>query len=343
VFNPAEATYTYSYDATGIRRLKFGPNVAAGKLGLTAYTYSQTGSLPQLLEEQGLSSGPTTDYIYGPQGPIEQTDGTTTGTQYLHHDQQGSTRLVTDNTGAPIDAITYDPYGNKTNETNPFGGTKLGYTGEYTDPETGFIYLRNRYYDPLTSQYLSRDPLNAWTRSAYGYVYSDPLNMRDPSGLCGLWGDDSCIGNAIDGAVHELKEHTGICSINDVGCETFGREYPAARKVARVAGDVAAGTICVVGGLETAGFACVAATSLVAAANAANDLDSGESSMTVAGDLLIPWFGLWAGGLFELAELPEAAKLVFGGSEAGVASLPDATAGGSDSGGPEPATCSSPG
>ena len=40
-----------------------------------------------------------------------------------------------------------------------------------------------RYYDPQTAQFLTRDPLDALTRSAYGYVGGDPLDGTDPSGL----------------------------------------------------------------------------------------------------------------------------------------------------------------
>ena len=57
---------------------------------------------------------------------------------------------------------------------------------EYTDAETGFVYLRARYYDPATGQFISRDPLVALTGSAYGYVYGNPLNLTDPLGLWGL-------------------------------------------------------------------------------------------------------------------------------------------------------------
>lgn len=46
--------------------------------------------------------------------------------------------------------------------------------------------MSGRYYDPTTGTFLSRDPLNAVTRSAYGYVYGNPLNAVDPSGLCNL-------------------------------------------------------------------------------------------------------------------------------------------------------------
>jgi hypothetical protein len=40
-----------------------------------------------------------------------------------------------------------------------------------------------RYYDPGPGQFLTRDPLDALTQSAYGYVADNPLNGTDPSGL----------------------------------------------------------------------------------------------------------------------------------------------------------------
>lgn len=55
--------------------------------------------------------------------------------------------------------------------------------GRVVDPETGFLYLVNRYYDPTTGQFMSRDPLVALTGSAYGYVDNNPLNGTDPTGL----------------------------------------------------------------------------------------------------------------------------------------------------------------
>lgn len=48
------------------------------------------------------------------------------------------------------------------------------------------------------AQFLTRDPLEAVTQSAYGYVDGDPLDGVDPSGLCSLfsWGGDGCIAQA---------------------------------------------------------------------------------------------------------------------------------------------------
>jgi RHS repeat-associated protein len=76
---------------------------------------------------------------------------------YLHHDQQGSTRLLTGSTGTVIGKCTYGAYGTPTCEGTTI--TPLGYDAQYTSTDTGLIYLRARTYDPKTAQFLSVDPL----------------------------------------------------------------------------------------------------------------------------------------------------------------------------------------
>ena len=61
----------------------------------------------------------------------------------------------------------------------------------YTDA-TGLIYLINRYYDPVTGQFISVDPLVQRTGQPYQFVNSDPVNGSDPLGL-GFWGDVAAV------------------------------------------------------------------------------------------------------------------------------------------------------
>lgn len=135
----------------------------------TAFAWDVAGSVPRLLYDGNVA------YVYGPDGnPLEQlVNGSPTA--WYHHDQIGSTRVLTDSGGAVTATLTYDAYG-RTSAVTGTATTPLGYNGQYTDPETGLIYLRARYYDPATAQFLSRDPLVATTGSAYGYVDDDPLN-----------------------------------------------------------------------------------------------------------------------------------------------------------------------
>jgi RHS repeat-associated protein len=129
-----------------------------------------------------LISDGTNSYIYGPEGlPVEQVSSGGTVT-YLHHDQQGSTRLLTGSTGTVTGSTTFDAYGNKTGSTGT-STTPLGYDGQYTSSDTGFVYLRARVYDPATAQFLTVDPLVGLTGAPYSYAGDNPLNQSDPTGL----------------------------------------------------------------------------------------------------------------------------------------------------------------
>ncbi len=107
-------------------------------------------------------------YVYGPSHmSVEQINNEGKVT-YLHHDQTGSTRLLTGSTGTITGKCSYSPYGTPTCEGTT--RTLLGYDGQYTSTDTGLIYLRNRVYDPATAQFLSVDPLEAISGEPYSYV-----------------------------------------------------------------------------------------------------------------------------------------------------------------------------
>jgi RHS repeat-associated protein len=159
-----------AYDATGL--------LAAKTTGTLTHqlSWDASTSLPLLLND-GEDS-----FIYGPGGlPVEQIDSAGEPT-YLHHDQLGSTRLLTDASGKAAGAFSYAPYGGVEAKTGT-ASTPLGFAGQYTDAESGLQYLRARFYDPGTGQFLSRDPLEALTREPYPYAGDNPLRFTDPSGL----------------------------------------------------------------------------------------------------------------------------------------------------------------
>ncbi len=161
---------TYAYDGTGLR-------MSQKISGTTTHmAWDTSGGLPLLLYDG------TNYYLYGPEGlPIEQINGSTP--TYLHHDQQGSTRILTNSSGEAKGKYTYTPYGAvETHEGS--ASTPLGYDGQYRNESTGLIYLRARVYDPTTAQFMGVDQIVSATEAPYFYAGDDPVNERDPSGLC---------------------------------------------------------------------------------------------------------------------------------------------------------------
>lgn len=162
-------TTRYAYNGDGLRTSK----TVNGNT--TTFSYDQSGSLPVLI------TAGATDYIYGPGNqPIEQISGSTP--TYLQADQQGSTRLLTNSTGAVVGTYTYNPYGLPNAHTGT-SSTPLRYDGQYTDAETGLQYLQARYYDPATAEFISVDPAVTLTGAPYNYAGDDPVNAFDPTGL----------------------------------------------------------------------------------------------------------------------------------------------------------------
>jgi RHS repeat-associated protein len=180
----APTTTSFGYNSDGLRMCKYAgnSNQPCQAAGASQFLWDVAGSLPLLIKDGA------TNYVYGPGSlPLEQIGGSTT--YWYHHDQLGSTRLITNSTATtPHPAMyTYDPFGGLASISesinNPFR-----FSGQYQDTETGFLYLRARYYDPATAQFTSADPAVPLTRAPFGYTGSNPLNSTDPTGEVSLPG-----------------------------------------------------------------------------------------------------------------------------------------------------------
>ncbi len=117
---------------------------------------------------------------------LAQYDSGTWG--YVLPDALGSVRTEADASGQVAAARNFDPFGVP---LGPDGGHPFGYTGEPWDSQAELLYLRARYYQPVTGRFLSKDPwkgdhLQPQSLNAWGYVESNPINRADPSGRC--WG-----------------------------------------------------------------------------------------------------------------------------------------------------------
>jgi len=109
--------------------------------------------------------------------------------------------LVADHSGTTLAAVKFDGTQELTvpvYSKNPWGMTDLfsltagqvnvetGFTGASQPNQTGgFVYLRNRWYDPKTGRFLTQDPIGlAGGVNLYSYAGNGPVSFSDPFGLC---------------------------------------------------------------------------------------------------------------------------------------------------------------
>lgn len=111
----------------------------------------------------------------------ETADGET---RWALTDHQGSVRDVIDNQGTVLNHITYDSFGQVTNQSNLTAYFRFGYTGRELDQESGQYFYRARHYDPSVGRFISEDPIgfDAGDTNLYRYVFNSSPNYVDPTG-----------------------------------------------------------------------------------------------------------------------------------------------------------------
>jgi RHS repeat-associated protein len=171
------ASWTYDYDADGLRMRK------AGGASVTTFVTdrSHPGGFAQLLRASDGAARSTFDWMDGLAGV---TEGGLAMSSLA--DAQGSVRALAGPAGGIVDTFAYDAFGRTTSHVGSAAALHR-YAGEVADAESALVYLRARYYDPRTGGFLSRDPLQPPLDSTQGanpylYALANPVNRKDPSG-----------------------------------------------------------------------------------------------------------------------------------------------------------------
>jgi RHS repeat-associated protein len=140
------------------------------------------------------------EYLYDEKGTVTggiySAEGTSAAFLVVATDR-GDVRELLDADGHAFAFYSYDAYGNP-NEKLSRATTKvpaalaaqiaernvLRYAGYCYDEMSGLYYLSQRYYDPESACFISKDPARAdGEESAYQYCAGDPVGSVDPSGL----------------------------------------------------------------------------------------------------------------------------------------------------------------
>lgn len=112
---------------------------------------------------------------------------------YYYTDAQGTVLAEADAQGNVTRQSDYTPYGREVIGAST--SAKPGYTGHMTDPDTGLVYMKARYYDPDIGRFLSVDVFRAsagdpFSTNLYVYAHAAPSMLTDPDGRQAKGGKD---------------------------------------------------------------------------------------------------------------------------------------------------------
>ncbi|PKO04434.1 MAG: hypothetical protein CVU41_16860 [Chloroflexi bacterium HGW-Chloroflexi-3] len=176
---PDGTAVAYTYDAAG-RRVR--QSVAAQ---VTNYLWDEISPYGDVVLETDGSGSALASYVLGGAELLAQIRGGVMS--YYLHDGQGSTRALSDDSGAATDTFAYTAFGELYSKTGLTTNPYL-YTGQRLESIIGLYYLRIRNYDPIIGRLLTRDPYLSdpkytFELNRYVYVANNPVSRTDPIGL----------------------------------------------------------------------------------------------------------------------------------------------------------------
>jgi RHS repeat-associated protein len=181
----------YTYDALD-RRIGKSVDADGGGAGLPndrLFVYDRDNVVLEYVDADGAAGpaganldrrnlhGPAVDQI------LAQQDAAGT-VFWLLTDHLGTVKDIVNNSGAVINHLVYDAYGNLVGQTNPALSSRYLFTGREFDSETGLYYYRSRYYNAALGQFLSEDPIGIESGDVnyYRYLRNNPVDATDPTG-----------------------------------------------------------------------------------------------------------------------------------------------------------------
>jgi RHS repeat-associated protein len=213
-------TYTYSVEHERVRLVTVRPDDTLTSI------YLHPGGKGALLYEKEIrqSDGRVEHkhYVTGGSGLVgvfvtktSYSAGEGPQMRYYHRDHLGSIAVITNPTGAVLERLSYEAYGERRNangtpqnRASPLIGvtTDRGYTGHEHLDELNLIHMNGRVYDPALGRFMTADVLvdgagNLQGYNRYSYVSNNPLMYTDPSGYSRLSKALHKVGHAIEKAV----------------------------------------------------------------------------------------------------------------------------------------------
>lgn len=207
--------YTYSYDPNGLRLSK-----TDGKR-TERYIYDGDSICAMKVDDENGSN--TIFFHYDEANAL--VGFSVNGKDYFYdRDILGNINAVIDSTGTKLVSYAYGDFGEVTETIADIDEARLAakvnpfkFKGYFFDNETGFYYLKSRYYSPELGRFISADGEigqvgNTMGMNLFAYCKNNPINLSDEGGNWPSWATKLCIGLAV----------IAICAIAVVATGGFG-------------------------------------------------------------------------------------------------------------------------
>ena len=179
---------SYTYDADGLRTSK----TVNGQT--TQYFWDDRG----VMYKQANTGGNFLWFYADPDGTIGSINYNDARYALLKN-AQGDVIGLADSSGSIVALYSYDSWGNIISITDGSGNdvsnnpthianiNPIRYRGYYYDAETGFYYLRSRYYDPEMCRFINADGVmgangGMTAYNLFAYCGNNPVSRVDPNG-----------------------------------------------------------------------------------------------------------------------------------------------------------------
>ena len=194
---------SYAYDETGLRTEK------STNTNRTYFDRDASGNLVHEFRDYSGYLGEDSHlyYYYNANGNIGSISYN--GVRYaFRKNLQGDVIAILDTSGNVVARYTYDAWGKVLSVTDANGNANtsstfignvnpIRYRGYYYDTETGWYYLRTRYYDPQVKRFLNSDmiagEIGSLGYNLFSYCKNDPVNRIDSEGALSWWASEQMI------------------------------------------------------------------------------------------------------------------------------------------------------
>lgn len=175
VWTSGADSVSMAYDAFGRRARKSTVH------GTSRYIWNNNN----LLAELDGSGNRLAEYTYYPGIDQPNSERRGSNTYYYVQDFPGNILGLLDVSNTLVNQYKYKPFGADDGSPAPSVSNSLRFAARELDPETGFYYIRARYYDPQLGRFISEDPIGLGGGiNQYQFGDDNPVSESDPSGLC---------------------------------------------------------------------------------------------------------------------------------------------------------------